>query len=57
MHLDYPLGKELKEKFEKMGIEIRFTTSHNQIRDFPGETDFQKYRIAKSTLSWAFEKR
>ena len=48
--LDYPLGKELKEKFEKMGIETRFTTSHNQIRDLPGETDAQKYRIAKSTL-------
>lgn len=48
--LDYPLGKELKEKFEALGIEIRYTTSHNQIRDFPGENDLQKYRIAKSTL-------
>lgn len=34
--LDYPLGRELKEKFEKMGIEIRYTTSHNQVRDLPG---------------------
>ena len=48
--LDYPLGKELKEKFDNMGIETRFTTSHNQIRDLPGDTDAQKYRIAKSTL-------
>lgn len=48
--LKYQLGKELVEKFEKMGLEIRQTTSHNQIRDLPGETDFQKYRIAKSTL-------
>lgn len=48
--LDYPLGKELKKKFEEMGIETRFTTSHNQIRDLPGDTDAQKYRIAKSTL-------
>lgn len=48
--LDYPLGKELQEKFEKMGIEIRETTSHNQVRDLPGDTDNQKYRIAKSTL-------
>lgn len=48
--LEYPLGRELKEKFEGMGIEIRETTSHNQVRNLPGENDFQKYRIAKSTL-------
>ncbi|SFF65577.1 spore photoproduct lyase [Halobacillus alkaliphilus] len=48
--LKYPLGKELKEKFEDMGIEIRETTSHNQVRNLPGENDFQKYRMAKSTL-------
>ena len=38
------------EKFEKMDVEIRYTTSHNQIRNLPGDNDFQKYRIAKSTL-------
>jgi spore photoproduct lyase len=48
--LDYPLGRELKEKFEKMNIEIKETTSHNQIRNLPGENDLQKYRVAKSTL-------
>ncbi len=48
--LEYPLGRELKEKFENMGIEIRETTSHNQVRNLPGENDFQKYRVAKSTL-------
>ncbi len=48
--LEYPLGRELKEKYEKMGIEIRYTTSHNQVRDLPGDNDFQKYRMAKSTL-------
>ena len=48
--LEYPLGKELKEKFERMGVEIRETTSHNQIRDLPGDTELQKYRVAKSTL-------
>lgn len=48
--LEYPLGSQLVSKFEKMGIEIRETTSHNQIRNFPGENDFQKYRLAKSTL-------
>lgn len=48
--LDYPLGKTLINKFEQMGIEIRETTSHNQIRNLPGDNDFQKYRVAKSTL-------
>ncbi|WP_430787599.1 spore photoproduct lyase [Virgibacillus flavescens] len=48
--LDYALGKELKSKFENMGVEIRETTSHNQIRNLPGDNHFQKYRTAKSTL-------
>ncbi|MFX3619119.1 MAG: spore photoproduct lyase [Sporolactobacillus sp.] len=48
--LDYPLGQTLKDKFENMGIELRETTSHNQIRNLPGANDFQKYRNAKSTL-------
>lgn len=48
--LEYPLGQELVSKFEQMGVEIRETTSHNQIRNLPGDNDFQKYRIAKSTL-------
>ncbi|MGE8204530.1 spore photoproduct lyase [Heyndrickxia sp. NPDC080065] len=48
--LDYSLGRELIAKFEQMGIEIRQTTSHNQIRNLPGENHFQKYRMAKSTL-------
>src|SRR5690625_3114342 len=48
--LEYDLGRELYEKFKKMGIEIRKTTSHNQIRNLPGDNHFQKYRIAKSTL-------
>ena len=33
-----------------MGLEIRETTSHNQIRNLPGENDLQKYRNAKATL-------
>lgn len=48
--LEYPLGKELIDKFERMNIEIRETTSHNQIRNLPGDNHFQKYRMAKSTL-------
>ncbi|TLS37573.1 spore photoproduct lyase [Pseudalkalibacillus caeni] len=48
--LEYALGKQLKQKFEGLGIEIRETTSHNQVRNLPGENHFQQYRIAKSTL-------
>jgi spore photoproduct lyase len=48
--LDYPLGQTLLEKFKKKDVEIRYTTSHNQVRNLPGENDFQRYRIAKSTL-------
>ncbi|WP_338752772.1 spore photoproduct lyase [Bacillus sp. FJAT-52991] len=48
--LEYPLGHELKKKFTNMGIEIRQTTSHNQVRNLPGDNHFQQYRIAKSTL-------
>ncbi|MCE7793666.1 spore photoproduct lyase [Salipaludibacillus sp. CUR1] len=48
--LEYPAGVQLKKKFTEMGIEIRKTTSHNQVRDIPGKNDLQKYRNAKSTL-------
>ncbi|WP_217585870.1 spore photoproduct lyase [Lentibacillus saliphilus] len=48
--MEYPLGKQLVNKFEDMGVEIRQTTSHNQIRNLPGDNHFQKYRTAKSTL-------
>ncbi|WP_141431680.1 spore photoproduct lyase [Bacillus sp. 03113] len=48
--LEYSLGRELKEKFTKMGIEIRETTSHNQVRGIPGDNELQQYRNAKSTL-------
>ena len=48
--LEYPLGRELKEKFENMGLEIRETTSHNQVRGIPGDNELQQYRNAKSTL-------
>ena len=49
--LEYPLGKALYEKFQSLpSVEIRQTTSHNQIRDLPGDNELQKYRIAKSTM-------
>ncbi len=48
--LNYPLGKELYEKFTNMHIDIRETTSHNQVRGIPGDNELQQYRNAKSTL-------
>ncbi|NBI29455.1 spore photoproduct lyase [Chengkuizengella marina] len=48
--LEYPLGKQLWQKFTDMGLEIRKTTSHNQVRNIPGDNELEKYRVAKSTL-------
>ncbi|TDQ36538.1 spore photoproduct lyase [Aureibacillus halotolerans] len=54
--LEYPLGKKLHDKFQQLGVEIRKTTSHNQVRDIPGENHLQKYRNAKSTLAIGLRK-
>ena len=48
--LDYPLGQELYRRYQKEGVPIQMTTSHNQVRGIPGETDVEKYRNAKRTL-------
>ncbi|WP_231638397.1 spore photoproduct lyase [Rubeoparvulum massiliense] len=48
--LEYPLGKELYQYFRKLNIPIQKTTSHNQVRGIPGETELEQYRNAKRTL-------
>ncbi|HJV46883.1 MAG TPA: spore photoproduct lyase [Bacillota bacterium] len=48
--LEYPLGIKLHKYFQKTGIPIKMTTSHNQVRGIPGETESEKYRNAKRTL-------
>lgn len=48
--LDYPKGRRIKEWVEREGIPFRMTTSHNQIRDLPGESELEQYKIAKRTL-------
>ncbi|WP_124728471.1 spore photoproduct lyase [Staphylospora marina] len=48
--LEYPLGRELYERFRSMGIPVRMTTSHNRVTGLPGKTEAEKYRIAKRTL-------
>lgn len=48
--LEYPLGKEIYQKFQHSEIPIKMTSSHNRITDLPGKSDLEKYRIAKRTL-------
>lgn len=48
--VDYPLGRAIYDRFERLGIPISMTTSHNQVRGIPGETDIEKYKNAKRTL-------
>jgi spore photoproduct lyase len=36
--LDYPLGKELMEKFKAKGTPIKMTTSHNRVTGIPGDS-------------------
>jgi spore photoproduct lyase len=48
--LNYPKGQQILDWAKDHGLEIQMTTSHNQIRDLPGETELEKYRIAKRTL-------
>lgn len=48
--LEYELGRTLVEKFKHMDVELRETTSHNQVRNIPGKNELQQYRNAKSTL-------
>lgn len=48
--LNYPKGQRIYEWAEQQGLPIRETTSHNQIRDLPGESETEKYKIAKRTL-------
>lgn len=48
--LDYPKGKRIMEWAQNEGLPIQMTSSHNRITNLPGDTDLQKYRMAKNTL-------
>ncbi|MEW9699156.1 spore photoproduct lyase [Paenibacillus sp. SI8] len=48
--MNYPKGRQIYEWAQQQRLEIHMTTSHNQIRDLPGESELEKYRIAKRTL-------
>ncbi|MGO4106486.1 spore photoproduct lyase [Paenibacillus sp. YAF4_2] len=48
--LNYPKGQRIHDWAVEQGLPIRMTTSHNRITNLPGESDLEKYRIAKRTL-------
>jgi spore photoproduct lyase len=48
--LKYPKGEQIHEWAKVQGLEIRITSSHNRITNLPGESELEKYRIAKRTL-------
>lgn len=48
--LNYPKGEQIMKWAQARQLPIRMTTSHNRITNFPGESELQKYRIAKKTL-------
>ncbi|WP_106768103.1 spore photoproduct lyase [Paenibacillus faecalis] len=48
--LEFSKGKQIMDYVVAKGIEHRMTTSHNRITNLPGETEQEKYRIAKKTL-------
>ncbi|TDF99217.1 spore photoproduct lyase [Paenibacillus piri] len=48
--LNYPKGQRIWQWAEQQGLPIRQTTSHNRITNLPGDSELEKYRIAKKTL-------
>jgi spore photoproduct lyase len=48
--LDYEKGQRIHQWAQQQGLPIRITPSHNRITNLPGESDVEKYRLAKRTL-------
>ncbi|MDF2961194.1 MAG: radical protein [Paenibacillus sp.] len=48
--LNYPKGQRILDWAKKQGLPIHMTTSHNRITNLPGESELEKYKIAKRTL-------
>jgi spore photoproduct lyase len=48
--LKYPLGNKLVSEFQKLGIPVAPTGSHNRVSGIPGKTTTQAYREGKRTL-------
>lgn len=48
--LDYPLGRELYNRLETLGVPIDITGSHNRVTGLAAKTPGEAYRLAKTTL-------
>lgn len=48
--LNYPKGQQIYEWVKTLDVPIHMTSSHNRITGFPGDSELQKYKIAKQTL-------
>lgn len=48
--LNYPKGQRILEWAQQQGLPIHMTTSHNRITNLPGDSELEKYKIAKRTL-------
>ncbi|MGI6066473.1 MAG: spore photoproduct lyase [Bacillota bacterium] len=48
--LEYPLGRDLWERFRSMNIPVEKIKSHNRVTGIPGKTPRQAWVEAKSTL-------
>lgn len=48
--LNYPKGQQIHAWATGKGLPIRMTTSHNRIMDLPGDSELEKYKMAKRTL-------
>jgi spore photoproduct lyase len=48
--LNYPKGQQIHQWAKEHKLPIHMTTSHNRITNLPGESELEKYRIAKRTL-------
>lgn len=48
--LEYPVGRKIYDTLKDMGIETKFTGSHNRISGIPGKTAREAYHEGKRTL-------
>lgn len=48
--LQYPLGQELYDRLQQMGVAVGMTSSHNRVTGIPGKTVQEAFREAKKTL-------
>lgn len=48
--LDYPLGREMQQRFKQENIPVSIIASHNRVTGIPGKTPREAYLEAKRTL-------